>query len=160
MAINRLARDDSALAHLLITRVEDEVREGRAEGALGKGPEALVQALVDGGDGGGREGVAAQLLGDRLHLPCRDPLHIHLRQGRHQRLLGALITFEKLGREAAVAILRHAQFELADTGDESARVIAGAVAEPGSRARALLGPERIGHLDFQHLLHHRANDLA
>ena len=55
-----LAPDDAALAHLLITRVEDDVRKGLAEGALGKGPEALVQALVDGGDGGGREGMAAQ----------------------------------------------------------------------------------------------------
>src|SRR5580700_5274353 len=98
-------------AYLLITRVEDEVRKGLAEGALGKGSEALVQALVDGGDGGGREGVAAQFLGDRLHLPCRDPLHIHLRQRRHQRLLGALVAFEELGGEPSIAILRHPQFK-------------------------------------------------
>ena len=44
--------------------------------------------------------------------------------------------------------------------DESARVVAGAVAEPSGRALALLGPDRVGHLGFQHLLHHRANDLA
>jgi hypothetical protein len=54
-----LAHDHAALAHLFITSVEDEVRERLGEGALGKGVEAFVQAFVDGGDGGGREGVAA-----------------------------------------------------------------------------------------------------
>ena len=72
--------------------------------------------------------MAAQLLGDRLHLSGRDPLHIHLGQRGDQRLLGALVAFEQLGREPAVAILRHAQLELADAGDEGARVIAGAIA--------------------------------
>ena len=104
--------------------------------------------------------MAAQLLGDRLHLSGRDPLHIHLGQRRHQGLFRALVAFEQLGREPAVAILRHAQLELADAGDEGARVIAGAIAKPGARALALLGPDRVGHLGFQHLLHHRANDLA
>ena len=104
--------------------------------------------------------MAAQLLGDRLHLSGRDPLHIHLRQRRHQGLFRALVAFEQLGREPAVAILRHAQLELADAGDEGARVIAGAIAKPGARALALLGPDRVGHLGFQHLLHHRANNLA
>jgi hypothetical protein len=52
--------------------------------------------------------VAAQLLGDRLHLPGRDALDVHLGQHRHQRLLRALIALEQLGREAALPILRHA----------------------------------------------------
>ena len=88
---HRLAHDHAALAHLLIASLEDEVGKGLFEGARGKSFEALVQALVDGGHGGGREGVAAQLLGDRLDLAGRDALHIHLRQRRHQRLLGALV---------------------------------------------------------------------
>ena len=104
--------------------------------------------------------MAAQLLGDRLDLAGRNALHVHLGQRRHQRLFGALIALEELGREPAVPILRHAQLELANPGDERAGVVAGAVAEPGGRALALLGPERVGHLGFQHLLHHRANDLA
>ena len=104
--------------------------------------------------------MAAQLLGDGLDLPGRDALHVHLGERRHERLLGALVAFEQLGREAAVAVLRHPQLELADTGDERARVVAGAVAEPGLRALALLGPERVGHLGFEHLLHHGAHDLA
>jgi len=35
-----------------------------------------------------------------------------------------------------------------------------AVAEPSDGALTLFGSERLGHLGFQHLLHHRANDLA
>src|SRR5208282_1622598 len=156
---HRLARDHAALAHLLITRVEDEVGERLAKGASGKGVEALVQALVDGGDGGGRKGMAAQLLGDRLDLASRNALHIHLGQRRHQRLLGSLVALEKLGREPAVSVLRHAQLELANPGDERAGVVAGAIAEPSAGALALLSPERVGHLGFQHLLHDRPNDL-
>ena len=74
--------------------------------------------------------MAAQLLGDGLDLAGRDALHVHLGQRRHQGLLGALVTFENFGREPAVAILRHAQFELAHARDERAGVVAGAVAEP------------------------------
>ena len=76
--------------------------------------------------------MAAEFLGDRLDLPGRDALHVHLGQSRHERLFGALITLEELSREAPVPVLRYAQFELAHTSDESGkRVIAGAVAEPG-----------------------------
>ena len=39
-------------------------------------------------------------------------------------------------------------------------IIAGAAAKPGNRTLALLGGERVGHLGFQHLLHHRPDDLA
>ena len=75
--------------------------------------------------------MAAEFLGDRLDLPGRDALHVHLSQSRHERLFGALITLEELSREAPVPVLRYAQLQLADTSDESARVVAGAVAEPG-----------------------------
>ena len=156
---HRLAHHHAAFAHLLIAGVEDEVRERLGKGASGEGVEAFVQALVDGGDGGGREGVAAQLLGDRLDLAGRDALHVHLGQRRHQRLFGALAAFEQFGREAAVSVLRHAQLELADPGDQGAGVIAGAVAQPSRGALALPGRERIGHLGFHHLLHHCADDL-
>ena len=75
-------------------------------------------------------------------------------------MLGALVAFEELGREAAVAILRHAQFELADPGDQGAGIIAGAIADPRRGPLALLGRERVGHFGFQHLLHHRPDDLT
>src|SRR5271165_2154675 len=138
-----LAHDYAALAHLLIPGVEDEVGERLGKGALGEGVKVFVQALVDGRNGGGREGVAAQLLGDRLDLAGRDALHVHLGQRRHQRLLGALVALEELGREPAVPILRHAQLELAHPCDERTSVVAGTVAEPGGRAFALPGPESV-----------------
>ena len=78
--------------------------------------------------------------GDGLHLPGRDPLHIHLGQRCHQRLLGALVAFEELGRKPSVAVLRHPQFELADAGHKSAGVMARAVAEPRGRAFPFSAP--------------------
>ncbi len=118
----RLAHHHAGLAHLLVAGVEDEVGEGLSERATGKGGEALVQPLVDRRDGRGREGVAAELLGDRLDLPGRDALHVHLRQGGHQRPLRALVTLKQLGREATLPVLRHPQLELANPGDESRRL--------------------------------------
>ena len=58
---------------------------------------------------GGREAVAAQFLGDGFHLPRRHPLHVHLRQRRHQRPLRTLIALEQLGREPPGSVLRHPQ---------------------------------------------------
>jgi hypothetical protein len=103
--------------------------------------------------------VAAQLLGDRLHLARRNALHIHLRQGGDERPLGALVALEQLGGEAAVAILRNPELQLADAGNQRAPVRAGAVAKPLDRALALLGAQRLGHLRFQHLLHDGPNHL-
>jgi hypothetical protein len=76
--------------------------------------------------------MADQFLGDLRHLPRRDALHVHLRKCRYQRLLGALVALQQLSREAPLAILRHPQFQLADTGDQRARIVAGAVAEPSA----------------------------
>ena len=40
------------------------------------------------------------------------PLNIHLGEGCHECLLGALIALEQLGRKAPVAILRHSELKL------------------------------------------------
>ena len=87
-------------------------------------------------------------------------MNIHFGQRRHERLFGALVALEQLGREAPIPVLRHPEFELADASDEGAGVIASAVAETGGRALALLGPERIRHLGFEHLLHDGTHDGA
>jgi hypothetical protein len=102
--------------------------------------------------------VAAQLFGDRLDLPGRHALDVHLRQRCHQGLLRTLVTFEQLSREAALAVLGHPQLELADPGDQSAAVVAAAVTEPGRRPLALLGTQHLGHLSFQQLLHDRLHE--
>ncbi len=99
--------------------------------------------------------MAAQLLGDRLDLPGRHALHVHLGQRRHQRLLRALVALEQLGRESPLTVLRHAQLQLPDPGDERAAVITAAVAEPQRRPLALLRAQRLGHLGFEQLLQDR-----
>jgi hypothetical protein len=78
-------------------------------------------------------------LGNRLDLPGRHALHGHLGARRHQRLLGALVALEQLGREAAGPILRRPQLQLADPGDQGAVVVAAALAKACRRPRALLG---------------------
>lgn len=94
-----------------------------------------------------------------LTFPGRAPLDVHLRQRREERLLGALVAAEEFGREAAVAVLRHAQFQLADAGDERTRVGPRAISPSGIAALALRGAERVGHLRFEHLLQRGAHDL-
>ena len=73
-------RDHAALPHPFIAGIEDEIGVGLLQVTVGELGEALVQALVDLADGRGGEAVAAELLGDRLHLARRDALHVHLRQ--------------------------------------------------------------------------------
>jgi hypothetical protein len=84
--------------------------------------------------------VAAQLLRDRLDLAGRHALHVHLGQRGHERLLRALVALEQLGREAAVAVLRYPQLQLADPGDEGATVVTAAMAEPRRRPFAFRRP--------------------
>src|SRR5580658_713390 len=50
--------------------------EGFGQRAAGKLRQAVIQSAVDRTDRRGREAVAAQLLGDRLHLAGRNTLHI------------------------------------------------------------------------------------
>ena len=107
-----------SLAHPLVAGVQDQIRERLLQASLGKRPQGLVQRLVDGADRRGREGVAAQRLGHRLDLAGRHTLHVHLGQGADQGLLGALVALEQLGRKAPVAILRHAQLQRPDPGDQ------------------------------------------
>ena len=80
----------------------------------------MSQVVVEGNPVGRR---IAQLLGDRLDFAGRNPLHVHLRQRRHQSPLRALITLEQFGREPPRSILRHPQFELADLRDQCPAVI-------------------------------------
>lgn len=74
--------------------------------------------------------MAAQLFRDRLDLPGRNALHIHLRKRRHQGPLGTLVALEQPGGEAAGPVLRNPQLKLADTGDKGAAIITRAIAEP------------------------------
>ena len=99
--------------------------------------------------------MAAQLLGNRLNFAGRNTLHIHLRQRRNQRPLRALVALEQFGREPALAILRHAQLELANPRDQRPAVIARAITQPARRPLALLGSQRLRHLHFENLLEGR-----
>ena len=101
--------------------------------------------------------MTTQLLGDRLHLARRNPLHIHLRQRRHQCPLWTLIALEQLGRESPRTILRNAQFELAYPRDQRSAVITRPIAQPVCAPLALLGTQRLRHLRFEHLLEGRSN---
>jgi hypothetical protein len=157
--VHGLGAHDAALAHPLVPGIEDEVGEGLVQPARGEGREAGVERLVDLGDRAGREGVSAQLLGDRLHLPRRDTLDVHLREAGDERLLRALVAGEELGREAAIPVLGHPQLQLADAGHQRARVGARAIAAPGLAPLALRGAERVRHLGLQHLLERGAHDL-
>ena len=105
------------------SRVQDQIGEGLLQLALAEGLQRRIQPLVDGADCRGRERVPHQFLGDLLDLPRRDPLHVHLRQCRNQRLLRALIAFEQLSREPSLAVLRHLELDLADPGDQRAWIV-------------------------------------
>ena len=104
--------------------------------------------------------MAAQLFRDRLDLPGRHALHIHLRERRHQGPLRTLVTLEQLGGEAASPVLRNPQLKLADAGGKGAAVITRTVAEPLRRALALRGTQRLVHLGLEHLLHHRTDHFV
>ena len=79
-------------------------------------------------------------------------MHVHLGQRRDQRLLGALIALEQLGREATGPVLRYPQLQDPDPRHQLAIVIARAMPQPICRPLVLLGLKRLGHLRLKHLL--------
>lgn len=154
-----MAHHDPSLAHLLVARIQDQIGEGLGQRALGERLEAGVEPLINRRDGRGREGVAAQFLGNRPDLPGGDALDIHLGQRGYEGLFRALIALEQLGREAAGSVLRHPQLEFADAGHQGAWIVAGAIAETFRRALALRRAQGIAHLGFEHLLQHHTHHL-
>jgi hypothetical protein len=92
-----------------------------------------------------------------LTFRVETPLHVHLRQSRHQRLLAALVSLEQIRREPPLPVLGNAQFQPADPSYQPAPVIPAPVALPLSRPFVPFGPNRLGHLCFHHLLQHLLN---
>jgi hypothetical protein len=150
-----LGADHPVEAHLLVARIEHQVRIGLLKRPLGEALERRVEPLVDLADGGSREAVTAQLLGDHLDLARRHALHVHLGECRDERLLRALVTLKQLGRELSGAIARHAQLQLADARHQTAGVITGAVAQPTVRTLSGQRAQRLGHVRLQHFLERR-----
>ena len=156
--------DHAAVPHALITGIEDQVGVGLVKMAVGKPGKGLVQSLVDGADGTGREAVTAQFLRNGLDLAGGNALHIHLRQCRHQRFLAPGVALEQGDGELAAPIPWHPQFELADPGDQVAAVIARPIPVSGFRAFSRFRSQKLGHLAFQHFLqrffHQRLHQVA
>jgi hypothetical protein len=59
-----------------------------------------------------------------------------------------------------VAVLGSAQLELADPGDERARVVPRTLAKSSGRPLTLAGAQRLGHLGFQQLLQDRRDQRS
>lgn len=108
--------DDTVFPDLFMAGVEDQVGILGFQRLAGEAFQFRVERGIELAERAGAERVAAELLADGLDLPGRDALHMHLHQGRHQRLLAALVTAEELGAETALPVLRHAQFEGAHAG--------------------------------------------
>src|SRR4029079_6855828 len=157
---HRARADHAILAHLFVTRIEDEIRILGLQLLAGKALQLRIELRVELADRARAKLVAAKLLADGLDLAGRNALHIHLHQRRHQRLLTALVAFENLGAETPRAILRHAQLESAHARDQLARVIAAAIAQPLGAAFTLACAKRFIHLRFEELLHGDLHDRA
>src|SRR6516164_9704536 len=65
---HRLADDHAARAHPFVARVEDQIGKGFGQWPAGKLRHTGIHPLVDRTDRRGREAVATQLFGNRLHL--------------------------------------------------------------------------------------------
>src|SRR5215217_2646760 len=103
-----------AYPDLLVAGVHEQVRVSL--GLQRPAPPCLklcVEASCQRGDEALGEGGAAQLFGYVFDLPGRDPLHIHLHQRQHQRLLVSLVTREQPGGERTFAVLGDEQVQRA-----------------------------------------------
>src|SRR5258706_699708 len=152
-----LAYNDPALPATLVTGIENEIRERVCKPPSGKRSQALVEGFVDGADRTRRKAVTAQGFRDRLHFPCRNALHIHLRQSPNQGFLRALIALEQLRGKPARTVLRNPKLQSANPRDQGALVIAAAITKTPFRPLAFFRGKRLSHLRFQRRLNERLN---
>lgn len=111
-------------------RIDQHERVVGIEAAFVEGAYPCVQANAQGADRGFREARAAQLFGDRRHLPRRDALHDHFHQRQHERLLAPLVALEQVCRKAAVPRLRNEQRDRTHPRVQRARPMTVAVTLP------------------------------
>ena len=97
------------LPHLLIPCVQDQVGIFAVKLSTAKASQFLIELLVEPTDRTRAKTALSELFADRLDLPSRYSLDVHLGERRHQRLLTALIAFENLGGKPPVAVLGNSQ---------------------------------------------------
>jgi hypothetical protein len=98
--------------------------------------------------------MAAQLPGDRFHLPGGYPLDVHLRQGRHQRFLRPLISLKNLSGKMSLPVLGNPQFEFPHPGHQGPVIVPRAITQPPGTSFPFLRSESVSHLLLQDLLEH------
>jgi len=103
---------------------------------------ARVQLLRHSADRRRRKLMAAQLLGDLLHLARRNSLDIHLCQGRHQRSLTPLVSLKGFRPKSPLAILGYPRTISPPASPRSACNTPSAIplALPSARSSALRQP--------------------
>ncbi len=156
---NSPMHDVTLLPHPLVTRIQYHIRILRLQRSLRKLAQLLIQPPRNLTETRSAKLVPAQLFGDGGHLPRADPLHIHLCQRGHQRLLTALILLKNLRAELPAPILRHPQHNRPHPRHQPPPIIPAPI--PGARRRPLISGrlQTLFHLQLQHrlhrLLHHR-----
>ena len=91
---HRMAADRPLVTDPLVARVQNHIRIRLIQSSRGERFELTVELLRYLADRARTERMPAQLFGDRLYLPRRHSLDVHLRQGREQRLLTSLVPLE------------------------------------------------------------------
>src|SRR6516225_2579301 len=156
---NSLRLDHVIHPNLFVTCVQDQIREGLGQPPAGKARKLIVEFLDDRRNRRCRKRMPDKLLGDRLHLPRRNALNIHLRKRRKQRFVRTLIALEQLGGEPSLAVLRDTKLDLSKPRHEPSRIIARPVAESAFRAFALFRAHGFRHLGFEHFLQYVPEQL-
>src|SRR5690606_7746220 len=150
-----------AFADLELQGIHDHKRvRYRLQRTLVPFPDDGVQGFAQLGHRRLGEACPTQLFGDTTHLPGRYPVDHHLHPCQKERLLTALIPFEQLRRERAVANPRHPQLQRPDSGLHFPSAVAIAVSQALFRTLKGRRLQLLGHLCMEYLVYDTLQQLS
>ena len=153
-------RDDVAVfAHVLVARVQPDVRVFGLQPPAAEGGHLLVQARAEPADLALADAGDPQRLHQRLHLPRAHPLHVGLSDHRHQGLLGPPSHLQEARVVAPRPQLRYEQLQRPHPRVPRPLAVAVATVLALFAPLVALRPAPLRHLGFHQLLHQPAHRL-
>jgi hypothetical protein len=148
----RLAHHPAVEPHLVVRRIDPDVRVVRRERPRPKRLHERIELAADARDLGLRDAVQAERLHQLVDLPRRDAVDVRFLDHRQQRVFGPPARLQQRREIGAGPHFRNRQLDRAHPCVPRPHPVAIPVARPVGRALVPVGTDQTGHFRFHERL--------